>query len=57
MKAMESDGVVMVVNNVPLGLFSEDSMALTVFGGIPKNGRFKLNIEFSNTNSHILSEA
>ncbi len=25
--------------NVPLGRFSEDSMALTVFGGIPKKIR------------------
>lgn len=28
-----------VLKNVPLGLFSEDSIALTVFGGIPKNCR------------------
>lgn len=27
------------IKNIPLGLFSEDSIALTVFGGIPKNYR------------------
>lgn len=30
-------GEVTPMKNVPLGLFSEDSIALTVFGGIPKN--------------------
>lgn len=35
----KNDGEVTPIKNVPLGLFSEDSIALTVFGGIPKNHR------------------
>lgn len=36
---MKNDGEVTPIKNVPLGLFSADSIALTVFGGIPKNHR------------------